>query len=235
MGLKPACCTRRGSRFAYPNRSRDHLRLSPEAGLRPGAGQKVRTAFTRPERPDGSKNSVFPVYAGSRPNRAIGIKRVPKGIARRQSRTGQGRNGRKGSPLPSSGPSAAPAPISRHRFHLCRAVAMFDSGPSRRRPQTDAIAGSPGRCKGVTESLPAAGAADSPAIQFRRRRYNHAILGQLSQFAALTPSPPNGSALISGVPLLSAEERMIRRELLNAFVLTAALTGVRGGCYSKAD
>jgi hypothetical protein len=155
IGLKPACCTRRGSRFAYPNRSRDHLRLSPEAGLRPGAGQKVRTAFTRPERPDGSKNSVFPVYAGSRPNRAIGIKRVPKGIARRQSRTGQGRNGRKGSPLPSSGPSAAPAPISRHRFHLCRAVAMFDSGPSRRRPQTDAIAGSPGRCKGVTESLPA--------------------------------------------------------------------------------
>jgi hypothetical protein len=71
----------------------------------------------------------------------------PEGVTRRQSRTGQSRNGRKGSPFPSSGLSAAPAMISRHRFHLCRAVAMFDSGPSRRGPQTRSIAGSRRGCK----------------------------------------------------------------------------------------
>jgi len=46
---------------------RSHLRLSPEAGEKPGAGQKVRTAFAVREAPDGCKNSVFPVYAGSLP------------------------------------------------------------------------------------------------------------------------------------------------------------------------
>ncbi len=46
---------------------RSHLRLSPEAGETPGAGQKVRTAFTRPGSAGGGcKNSVFPVYAGSK-------------------------------------------------------------------------------------------------------------------------------------------------------------------------
>jgi hypothetical protein len=45
--------------------------------------------------------------------------------------------------------SAAPAPISRHRFHLCRAVAMFGhSGASRRQPQRVPIAGSRRGCKG---------------------------------------------------------------------------------------
>ena len=157
--------------FGLPYSKPPPLAPVPGGGLAPGAGQKVRTAFTRPERPDGSKNSVFPVYAGSRPNRAIGIKRVPKGIARRQSRTGQGRNGRKGSPLPSSGPSAAPAPISRHRFHLCRAVAMFDSGPSRRRPQTRAIAALRWGCKRAGQTIsPTLARRGSHAFTFSWRR-----------------------------------------------------------------
>jgi hypothetical protein len=50
---------------------RDHLRLSPEAGEKPGAGQKVRTAFTVRKAPDGCRNSVFPVYAGSRPGKGF--------------------------------------------------------------------------------------------------------------------------------------------------------------------
>jgi hypothetical protein len=45
---------------------RGDLRLSPEAGETPGAGQKVRTASAARARRTDFKNSVFPVYAGSR-------------------------------------------------------------------------------------------------------------------------------------------------------------------------
>ena len=52
---------------------RGDLRLSPEAGETPGAGQKVRTASAARARRTDFKNSVFPVYAGSRrPVRALG-------------------------------------------------------------------------------------------------------------------------------------------------------------------
>ena len=93
----------------------------------PGAGQKVRTAFTRP----GSAGRIeklglprlcwLPGLDG-----ALGIKRVPEGL--RAGSLGQDMAGRrrKGLPFPSSGLSAAPASITRHRFDLRRAVAMFD-------------------------------------------------------------------------------------------------------------
>jgi hypothetical protein len=73
------------------------------------------------------QNSVFPVYAGSSaPEGALGIKRAPRRVYAPavSDRTWPERT--KSLSLPSSGPSAAPAPISRHRIHLCRAVAMFD-------------------------------------------------------------------------------------------------------------
>jgi hypothetical protein len=106
---------------------RDHLRLSPEAGEKPGAGQKVRTAFAVRKAPDGHRNSVFPVYAGSPPRiGASGIKRAPRKAYAPAVSDRTWSEQTKSLSLPSSDPSAAPAPISRHRFVLCRAVVMFD-------------------------------------------------------------------------------------------------------------
>jgi hypothetical protein len=50
----------------------------------PGGGRNARrrtdgsNRFRRPEAPDGCRNSVFPVYAGSPPGWALGIKRAPR-------------------------------------------------------------------------------------------------------------------------------------------------------------
>ncbi len=83
---------------------RDDLRLSPEPGSTPTAGQMVRTAGADrlDTEPPGGK-SVFPVYAGpletpsSRGRELSGA--LPKGTrARRQSRTGHGRTRREGYP-----------------------------------------------------------------------------------------------------------------------------------------
>jgi len=106
---------------------RDHLRLSPEAGEKPGAGQKVRTAFTVREAPDGCRNSVFPVYAGSPPRKGLWELSVSldKAYAPAVSDRTWPEETKSLSP-PSSDPSAAPTPISRHRFVLRRAVVMFD-------------------------------------------------------------------------------------------------------------
>jgi hypothetical protein len=103
------------------------------------------------------QNSVFPVYAGSLPHDGdSGIKRAPRKAYAPAVSDRTWPEQTKSLSLPPSGPSAAPAPINRHRIHLCRAVAMFDSGPSRRRPQTSLIALSRRLAKGVTESLSAA-------------------------------------------------------------------------------
>ena len=111
---------------------RDDLRLSPELGV-PSAGQKVRTAFSEREIPRRFENLVFPVYAGPlSPRGASELSASPEGFARRQSRTGHGRNGRKGNPFPSSGLSAASIHASLNEVQPNRAVAMYDHSGSHR-------------------------------------------------------------------------------------------------------
>ena len=77
-------------------------------------------------RTDGETRSSPSMLAPCVPHGALGIKRAPRrGYAPAVSdRTWPEQT--KSLSLPPSGPSAAPALISRHRFVLCRAVVMFD-------------------------------------------------------------------------------------------------------------
>ena len=93
-------------------RSRDDLRLSPEPGLEPAAGQMVRTAGAlRPKAGRRAETRSSPSMQAPRsPATRVGIKRrllEKRSRARRQSRTGHGRTRREGGP-PS--PPAHPPP-----------------------------------------------------------------------------------------------------------------------------
>jgi len=114
---------------------RDDLRLSPESGVKPAAGQKVRTEITKPPtrralktavvRKQFNTNPVFPVYAGPLLPAKLreGIKRSPcEGRARRQSRTGHGRTRHRDcSPGP---PAYPPLPLE----CSCRQVPINQGG-----------------------------------------------------------------------------------------------------------
>jgi hypothetical protein len=133
----PASCTCRVRPPQKKALGRDRLRLSPEPGSTPTAGQMVRTAraeeLAQSSRP--TQESVFPVYAGplkTRSNRGRELSGASQAgrRARRQSRTGHGRTrpGRNPPRPPAYPPLTLPRSLTKGRARAKRKPLMIIRG-----------------------------------------------------------------------------------------------------------
>ena len=145
----------------------------------------------------------------------------PGGVTRRQSRTGHGRTDAKVT-LPSSGLSAAPASISRHRFHLCRAVAMFEFGAVAPSTPNNRHSGFAARMQeGLGKSISMARPQGTRLIHsaiftfprwrgpvarpWKSRQYHHLRFGQSSQSQTDRARCPNKIVIAMRTPVLYKE------------------------------
>ena len=152
-----------------------------------------------------------------------------------------GREDAKASPFPSSGLSAAPASITRHRFVLRRAVAMFDhSGsyaPSTPNPPHTAFAPT---CQGGHEKFMRGAFGWINRFRNNNQIKNGALQSFMGRESAFHPrSPVRGVGLAAGAVAANVRRRPPQADLLlrsfDGSVSNSATAGFGGGSAAPGD